>query len=236
MGTQLLKNLDTLRSPPTSILWAPAGGWVVLAAMGNGGGSLIFADANSATEGVALMNDRAAHEGATHACWDPTGRFLCTYTSLWEGRTVDLGYRMWNFQGKELVRRPLDRFCQFQWRPRPKSVLPDDAARRVKKDLKEYSKKFEVEDSREKGKASRVVLERRQEQFDAFEAWRSGAVTAFKDALPERLALRHGRADLVALVAVAGSIPDSEMEEETIMLPLTRSLLLLPFLSSSPLN
>ena len=83
-GPQLLKVLDQLRNPVNTILWAPAGGWVVL--WGGSAGSLFFVDAGSKGEEVSILNDRASHDGATHAAWDPTGRFP-RYLPLPLGRT-----------------------------------------------------------------------------------------------------------------------------------------------------
>ena len=36
---------------------------------------------------------------------------------------MDNGYWLWSFQGRNLQKQPLERFCQLQWRPRPASLL-----------------------------------------------------------------------------------------------------------------
>jgi hypothetical protein len=39
---------------------------------------------------------------------------------------ADFGYRIYSFQGRELVRNNIDRLSQFHWRPKPAIKLPDE--------------------------------------------------------------------------------------------------------------
>ena len=55
--------------------------------------------------------------------WDPTGRYVTTAVSYWAHK-VDNAFWIWTFQGRLLQKHPMDRFCQFLWRPRPQSLLP----------------------------------------------------------------------------------------------------------------
>jgi translation initiation factor 3 subunit B len=215
---QHLKDIETQRGAPNQILWAPAGGWVVLANFTGttGGGQLIFLDASSRDD-VTVMNDRAEHLGSSKAEWDPTGRYLASQVSLWDGRSVDLGYKIWNFQGRELCRRNVDRFCRLEWRPRPPSILPDEKIKEVRKNIRQYAERFEKEDVRERGKASKEVVERRRELKDKFKEWRTKAVELWKTEREERLKLRQGEDWDLSLEERAG-----EMEEETLEFPLTR--------------
>lgn len=222
--TQVMKTLDQLRSPANTILWAPSGGWVALASLGgSGAGALIFVDTND--KEFSIMSDKSSHDGMTQACWDPSGRYLATSTSMWEGRSVDLGYRIWNFQGKELCRRMVEHFCSFAWRPRPKPLLGEDAVKKVKKELKSYSARFEEADKRERGKASREVVERRQELANAFAAWRAETQALRDEEEEERQKLRSAHPHLVPDFLKAQATMD--MEEETIVLPLTRKEIVL---------
>lgn len=43
-------------------------------------------------------------------------------------------------------RLPKDRFQQLAWRPRVPSLLPKEKEEEIKKNLKEYSKRYEEED------------------------------------------------------------------------------------------
>ena len=43
-------------------------------------------------------------------------------------------------------RLPRDRFFQFLWRPRPPSLLSEDALRALARNLKKYSKRYDEED------------------------------------------------------------------------------------------
>lgn len=61
----------------------------------------------------------AAHE------WDPTGRYFTTVVSAWRSN-IENGYRLFNFQGKELRNALKDKFYQLLWRPRPPTPLSEE--------------------------------------------------------------------------------------------------------------
>ena len=63
------------------------------------------------------------HFMASDVEWDPTGRYVTTAVSYWAHK-VDNAFWIWTFQGRLLQKHPMDRFCQFLWRPRPPSLLP----------------------------------------------------------------------------------------------------------------
>lgn len=84
----------------------------------------MFVDAG--TPEMTVMNVQE-HTGVTEVEWDPTGRYVVSSVSAWSAgsRGLDYGYMMWNFQGRLLARRPVDRFCSLSWRPRPPSLLTE---------------------------------------------------------------------------------------------------------------
>lgn len=140
-------------------------------------GPLVFVDAAGEKE-ISVFNSQE-HQAVTDVEWDPTGRYVVSYVSSWSAasRGVDFGYNMWNFQGRMLQRRPMDRFCAFAWRPRPQPIiteakikvtevfqccvhcfLMDYILQEVKKDMKKYAAMFEEKDKLVLSKASKVRL------------------------------------------------------------------------------
>lgn len=67
----------------------------------------------------------------------------------------------YSLQGRELVRKNLDRLLQFKWRPRPPVKLQEQKLKEIRKNLKTTSVKFDREDNDEKVKASQEVSDRR---------------------------------------------------------------------------
>lgn len=53
--------------------------------------------------------------------WDPTGRYFASWVD--SRHQMENGYEIRSFNGKLLYRESLDAFAQFQWRPRPPSLL-----------------------------------------------------------------------------------------------------------------
>lgn len=87
-------------------------------------GALVFVDTSQSEIVVTNVQE---HTGVTDVEWDPTGRFVVSSVSAWSAsRGLDYGYMMWNFQGRLLARRPVDRFCSLSWRPRPPSLLSEE--------------------------------------------------------------------------------------------------------------
>ena len=78
---------------------------------------------------------------------------------------------MWSFSGKLLYRNPKERFVQFLWRPRPPSLLSAEKEQEVAKNLRKYSKKYEVEDEEAGQATSAAEVERRRELMEQWRGW-----------------------------------------------------------------
>lgn len=74
------------------LFWSPAGQFIVLAGLGNMGGTLEFVDTNDFT----IMNSTDHYE-TSDVEWDPTGRYVVTGVSVWKVKR-DWGYWIWTFQ------------------------------------------------------------------------------------------------------------------------------------------
>uniref|UniRef100_A0A4W5MJB6 Translation initiation factor beta propellor-like domain-containing protein n=1 Tax=Hucho hucho TaxID=62062 RepID=A0A4W5MJB6_9TELE len=104
-----------------SIFWSPQGQFMVLAGLRSMNGALAFVDTSDCT-----MMNMVEHYMASDVEWDPTGRYLVTSVSWWSHK-VDNAYWLWTFQGRLLQKNNKDRFCQLLWRPRPATLLTQDA-------------------------------------------------------------------------------------------------------------
>ena len=149
-------------------------------------GVLEFVD----TADMTTMNT-GEHYMATDIEWDPTGRYVMTGVSWWAHK-VDNGYFIWSFQGRILQRHPLDQFCHFVWRPRPKSLLTKEDIQRIKLNLKRYQKEFEIKDRMSQTKASKEMIEKRRSLFNEFSQFREKHHRVFHETKQQRLDLREG--------------------------------------------
>ncbi len=85
---------------------------------------------------------------------------------------MENGYTLWDFKGTQLQRQLLDKFKQLLWRPRPKSLLSSDAKKKIKKNIRDYSKAFEEEDALAQTSVSKELLAHRRRLVDEWNAWR----------------------------------------------------------------
>lgn len=117
-----------------------------------------------------MMNE-VTHFMVTNIAWDPTGRYVCS-SNTYGGHSVENGYFMWNFQGSKLYEVSLDSFVQFQWRPRPPSLLAEKDLKEIKKTMKSFTRDFEIKDRLSQSKASKELIEKRRAVYDEFMAYR----------------------------------------------------------------
>lgn len=180
----LLKEFEKRQA--NHIAWAPTGQFVVLCGLRTMNGVLEFIDTSDMTT---MANEE--HYMATDVEWDPSGRYFTTSVSWWAHK-VDNAYNIWSFQGRILQRHPLDQFCSFIWRPRPKSLLTPEDIRNVKKDMKKYQKQFEIKDRMSQSKASKELIEKRRELYNSFTSIRSRHQAVYEDYKQARIELRNG--------------------------------------------
>merc|ERR1719229_2118020 len=197
---ELLKKYE--RKVANCLFWCPTGQFVILAGMRQMNGVLEFVD----TADFTSMGG-GEHFMCTDVEWDPTGRYVMTGVSWW-GHKVDNAYWLWNFQGKILKRSSVEKFCQLVWRPRPPTLLSKEQIKEIKKNLKNYSKKFDDDDKMKIREISKELLEKRQNARSHFDTYRSKKTGEFKDQKDRRLQLRSGvDTDDV-------SVDSQELEEE----------------------
>ncbi|XP_030839766.1 eukaryotic translation initiation factor 3 subunit B [Strongylocentrotus purpuratus] len=183
---ELIKTIE--RKTANSLFWAPTGQFVVLAGLRSMNGVFEFIDTGNDT--ITVMNS-TEHFMATDVEWDPTGRYVITGVSWWSHK-VDNAYWIWSFQGKLLQKCDRERFCQALWRPRPQTPLTEEKIKEIKKNMKSYSKIFEIQDAKKKSKASKELIERRQQQMNDFKEIVERMKKRYDAEKETRLGLRDG--------------------------------------------
>lgn len=83
------------------------------------------------------------------------------------------GFSIWDFKGQQLLHESRDRFKQFLWRPRPPTLLSKDQIKKVRKELREYSRQFDEEDAAEENRGSAEKLAQRRREIGEWNAWRT---------------------------------------------------------------
>jgi translation initiation factor 3 subunit B len=67
----------------------------------------------------------------------------------------------------------MERFKQFLWRPRPPTLLAKEQQRKVRKNLKEYSRTFDEEDAAEESNVSAELIALRKRLVEDWNAYRA---------------------------------------------------------------
>lgn len=118
----------------------------------------------------------------TDVQWDPTGRYVAAITDCTQ--QMENGYSIWSFHGRQLYRTPRDDLAMFAWRPRPAPLLTAEQEKKLQKELKQYSRKYDEEDQALLQAADFEVIRRREGLTREFEAW----LKSKKEALDRRAA------------------------------------------------
>lgn len=211
-----LRTLDKKNS--NAIYWSPKGRFVVIATVHNTQSSdLEFYDLDfegekpesdkDLTANLQLMN-MGDHYGVTDVDWDPSGRFVATWSSAWK-HTMENGYHIYDFKGEALREEPVEKFKQFLWRPRPASLLTKEEQKQIRKNLREYSKTFEQEDADRGASADREVVEARRRVLEEWVAWREAIEEEVAEER-EYLGLPQDPVEALLAAKLAAQGPDAE--------------------------
>ncbi len=85
---------------------------------------------------------------------------------------MENGYHLYDFKGEQLREEPVEKFKQWLWRPRPPTLLTKEEQKTIRKNLREYSKVFDVEDADRGASADLAIVEHRRRLLDEWLAWR----------------------------------------------------------------
>lgn len=151
--------------------------------------------------------------GMTDFEWDPSGRYVATYSSAWR-HAVDNGYKLWDFRGQLLRAEPTDKFKALIWRPRPDPLLSKTKRKEIAKNLKTYSLRFDEEDSMEASEASRLIITKRREALAAWREWREAMDARLQElGLPNEATLAAAEEDDEVIEEVREEILEEHEEE-----------------------
>ncbi|ORY04590.1 translation initiation factor eIF-3b [Basidiobolus meristosporus CBS 931.73] len=184
---KLIKTLE--RKTTNALVWSPRGRNLVLATLRTQTTwdlefyDMDFEPVETKKEQTGNVNDPAAyinllstqeHYGVTDIEWDPTGRYVLTSASMWR-HTMENGFMLWDFKGNMLFKKVLDKFKQILWRPRPKSLLNAEQKKKIRKNLKDYSREFDQEDLSSQNAVSAAVIAQRRKLNEDWYSWRRRA-------------------------------------------------------------
>lgn len=82
------------------------------------------------------------------------------------------GYHIYDFKGTTLRECPTERFKQLTWRPRPPTLLTKDEQKQVRRNLRDYSRKFDEQDAERRNAGDRAVIEGRRNRLEQWLQWR----------------------------------------------------------------
>ncbi len=179
-GLQKWKSILTIPGKHTNIiLFSPTGRFVVTSAILPSNTPEIdfydfdFEDKKEDETVAANLKHIGSVEflGLTDLEWDPSGRFIAGWSSIWRHH-IENGYKIFDFRGQALRAESLDQFKCFAWRPRPASLLSNSAKKKIQKNLKEFSRKFEEDDLMEQSAANREIILNRRRLLEEWKTWR----------------------------------------------------------------
>ncbi|KAM0900356.1 hypothetical protein ACQ4PT_020717 [Festuca glaucescens] len=172
-----VSKLTTIKGRQANALfWSPAGCFIVLAGLKGLNGQLEFYNL------------------------DDLFRFLATaVTSVHE---MENGFQIWSFNGEKIYSYNVskDQFYQFQWRPRPPSLLTPEKEKEISENLEMYSKKYKQEDRDVLDENFQHERTRRKQLREEWKRWVAKWKQQHDEERQCRMALRGGE--------------DSDKEEE----------------------
>jgi translation initiation factor 3 subunit B len=118
---------------------------------------------------------------------------------------MENGYHIYDFKGEVLREELVEKFKQWLWRPRPATLLTKEEQKQIRKNLREYSKKFDEEDLELNATADLAVVNARRQLLEEWLAWRESVEEEIED---ERLELG------LEPVKLEGAADDKEAEGE----------------------
>jgi len=153
------------------LYWAPEGQYFVCCAIGQG--DLLFGGLT--TDNKLEITFKDEHFMLTDVQWDPSSRFVITaVTQPMQNEmggfkySMEAGYSIWTFQGRKLYQQQKEKLWQISWRPHPPSLLPVNKQKDIRKNIKQYSKRYDALDDQAKDAARKAFQQDRQEKMDAF--------------------------------------------------------------------
>jgi len=181
LGSEKLQEVACFDLPSNSfnkVIWAPEGQYFVVASVSsatgaNSSGDLLFCGLTQDNKLEILHKDE--HFMATSVDWDPSSRYVITaVTQPMEAGSkaykfsMEAGYAIWTFQGRKLFQQQKEALYAVNWRPHPPSQLPKARQNDIRKNIKQFSKKYDAMDDSAKETARQAFKAEREAKANAF--------------------------------------------------------------------
>jgi len=173
--TEEIVNFDLPSNSFNNLFWAPDGQYFVVAATGQGGGDLLFCGLTQDNKLDILYKDE--HFMLTDVQWDPSSRYVITAVTQPHANesggykySMEAGYAIRTFQGRILYRAQKEKLYEIHWRPHPPSLLPSTSQKDIRKNIKQFSKKYDAIDDQAKEAARQSFKREREEKTNAFQS------------------------------------------------------------------
>lgn len=162
------------------ISWSPTGRYAVSGCIGKVQSTLEFYDCEfeNEKEKVKEVKLLSSEEfgGLSGLQWENSGRSIAAWSST-RVSPVNNGYTIYDFVGHVTRTESIDQFYDFQWRPRPDSLLSINDKKRVRKQLTEHSAKFEELDNMESNAELRELILKRKKMLKEWSDWESSLIS-----------------------------------------------------------
>jgi|EP00927_Polykrikos_kofoidii_P049678 translation initiation factor 3 subunit B len=151
--------------------WGPEGQYFVIAALQLG--DLLFGGLTA--DNKLEISHQDEHYLLTDVQWDPSGRYVLTSVTQPMQRdgdgykySMEAGYALWTFQGRLLFRQQKEKLHQVAWRPHPPSLLSAERQNDIRKNIKKFSKNYDLLDEQAKEGARKAFRAERDEKTQIF--------------------------------------------------------------------
>lgn len=168
------------------IIWSPRGQYMVITNTKQMSGTIEFWDSNS----IEFLG-HGEHFMVSDFSWDPTGRYFTTSVSYSKHQSEN-GYIIWNFLGRVLDQLKTEKFWQFNWRPRPKSLLSEDEERKLIKDINKKKLEVQEENKKHEEEQKKLAEEKKKELMDSWLKLKSFLSEEYQKRKEIRKSLRGG--------------------------------------------
>merc|ERR1712228_387007 len=155
-----------------SIFWSPLGQYFVCASVGAHGGDLLFCGLTA--DNKLEITNKDEHFMLTDVHWDPSARYVITAVTqpmqndIAFKYSMEAGYAIWTFQGRKLLLQQKEKLWQVMWRPHPPSLLSPERQNHIKKNIKQFTKRYDAIDEQAKEVARKKFREERDEKINSF--------------------------------------------------------------------
>merc|ERR1712151_122155 len=82
--------------------------------------------------------------------------------------SMEAGYAIWTFQGRKLFHQQKEKLWHVSWRPHPPSLLSSQRQAEIRKNIKQFSKRYDAVDEKAKDEARQAFAKSRKEKTDSF--------------------------------------------------------------------